>query len=364
MWDYHQPADCLQILTLYAQRPIVEKQARYAMYHPFAEAIASMLCDMPYKITNAIIFNLTLYFMTNLRREPGAFFVFLLFSFVTTLTMSMLFRTMAASSRTLSQALVPAAILILGLVIYTGFTIPTRNMLGWSRWMNYIDPIAYGFESLMVNEFHNRQFLCPDSAFVPSSGAYDSQPLAYRVCSTVGSVSGSRYVQGDDYLNQSFQYYKSHQWRNLGIMFGFMFFFMFTYLTATEYISESKSKGEVLLFRRGHAQPTGSHDVEKSPEVSSAAKTDEASSKEATGAIQRQEAIFQWKDVCYDIKIKGEPRRILDHVDGWVKPGTCTALMVCSYSKRAPRKVLTANVINRVSPVLVRRHFWMCSRPV
>jgi len=31
--------------------------------------------------------------------------------------------------------------------------------------------------------------------------------------------------------------------------------------------------------------------------------------------------------VCYDIKIKGEPRRILDHVDGWVKPGTLTALM-------------------------------------
>ncbi|GFF23501.1 ABC transporter CDR4 [Aspergillus udagawae] len=320
-------SSALEILTLYAQRPIVEKQSRYAMYHPFAEAIASMLCDMPYKIANAIIFNLTLYFMTNLRREPGAFFVFLLFSFVTTLTMSMLFRTMAASSRTLSQALVPAAILILGLVIYTGFTIPTRNMLGWSRWMNYIDPIAYGFESLMVNEFHNRQFLCPDSAFVPSGGAYNNEPLANRICSTVGSVSGSRYVQGDDYLHQSFQYYKSHEWRNLGIMFGFMFFFMFTYLTATEYISESKSKGEVLLFRRGHAKPTGSHDVEKSPEVSSAAKTDESSGKQATGAIQRQEAIFQWKDVCYDIKIKGEPRRILDHVDGWVKPGTCTALM-------------------------------------
>lgn len=28
-----------------------------------------------------------------------------------------------------------------------------------------------------------------------------------------------------------------------------------------------------------------------------------------------------------DIKIKGEPRQLLDHVDGWVKPGTLTALM-------------------------------------
>lgn len=102
-----------QILTLYAQRPIVEKQSRYAMYHPFAEAIASMLTDMPYKIGNAIIFNLTLYFMTNLRRTPGAFFVFLLFSFVTTLTMSMLFRTIAASSRTLSQGMSPDSLISL-----------------------------------------------------------------------------------------------------------------------------------------------------------------------------------------------------------------------------------------------------------
>jgi ABC-type multidrug transport system permease subunit len=63
----------LEILTLYAQRSIVEKHAQYAFYHPSAEAFASMLTDMPYKILNAIVFNITLYFMTNLRREPGSF---------------------------------------------------------------------------------------------------------------------------------------------------------------------------------------------------------------------------------------------------------------------------------------------------
>lgn len=316
-------SSALEILTLYAQRPIVEKQARYAMYHPFAEAVSSMLCDMPYKLTNAVTFNITLYFMTNLRREPGAFFVFLLFSIMTTLVMSMLFRTIAASSRTLSQALVPAAILILGLIIYTGFTIPTPNMLGWSRWMNYIDPIAYGFESLMVNEFHNREFKCQKEMFVPAGPGYMNTPLAHKICSVVGAEAGSGIVQGDDYLHQSFQYYNTHKWRNFGIMIGFMVFFMFTYLSATEYISEAKSKGEVLLFRRGHHAPKAS-DIETNREVSAAAGD---ANGEGTAAIQRQEAIFHWQDVCYDIKIKNENRRILDHVDGWVKPGTCTALM-------------------------------------
>ena len=60
----------LEILTLYAQCPIVEKQSRYAFYHPSAEAFASMLTDMPYKILNAIFFNLT-YVPTRWLSEPA-----------------------------------------------------------------------------------------------------------------------------------------------------------------------------------------------------------------------------------------------------------------------------------------------------
>lgn len=37
-----------------------------------------MLCDIPYKITNCIFFSLVIYFMSNLRREVGPFFFFLL----------------------------------------------------------------------------------------------------------------------------------------------------------------------------------------------------------------------------------------------------------------------------------------------
>jgi ATP-binding cassette, subfamily G (WHITE), member 2, PDR len=114
-------------LTLYAQRPIVEKHTKYAFYHPFAEAFSPMICDLPAKILTSISFNLTIYFMSNLRREPGAFFTFFLFSFVMTLTMSMIFRTIASFSRTLPEAMVPAWFFMLSLIIYTGFAIPTTN---------------------------------------------------------------------------------------------------------------------------------------------------------------------------------------------------------------------------------------------
>ncbi|ETN41430.1 uncharacterized protein HMPREF1541_03366 [Cyphellophora europaea CBS 101466] len=322
----------LEILTLYAQRPIVEKHQRYALYHPSAEAFASMLTDMPYKICNAITFNLVIYFMTNLRRTPQAFFFFLLISFMLTLVMSMMFRTIASVSRSLSQALAPAAILILAIVIYTGFAIPTTYMLGWSRWINYIDPVAYGFEALMINEFSNRMFPC--ASYIPSNNGfdlgYDDGSLANRVCTTIGSVVGQPEVSGDAYIGSLYRYTSSHRWRNFGILWVFLIGLMCCYLAAAEVVSAKKSKGEVLVFRRGHIPPAAKamiNDDESGSGNNVVTEKQEVRKQDISNLIQKQTAIFQWSNVCYDIKIKKEERRILDHVDGWVKPGTLTALM-------------------------------------
>lgn len=198
-------------MTLYEQRPIVEKHSRMALYHPASEAIASMICDIPGKILSSIFFNLAVYFMTNLRREPGSFFLYFLFSFVCTMSMSMIFRTIGSSSRTISQAMAPAALIILALIIYTGFVIPPRDMVVWFRWINYINPIAYAFENLMVNEFDGRSFPC--TLFIPSGSGYENATGLERICSTKGAVAGSAVVDGSLYLSTSFEYYRSHVWR-------------------------------------------------------------------------------------------------------------------------------------------------------
>ena len=206
------------MLTLYAQRGIVEKHARYALYHPSAEAFASMLTDMPYKILNAFTFNVPLYFMTNLRREAGPFFFFVLTTFLITMVMSMLFRTIAASSRTLAQAIAPGSLIIVSLMIYSGFALPKPYILGWSEWIFYLDPLSYAFESMMVNEFSNRNFPC--SQFVPSGGAYDQSTGEQRVCSAVGSRPGLPFVVGDNFIESAYHYSNSHKWRYVSTIPG------------------------------------------------------------------------------------------------------------------------------------------------
>lgn len=231
--------------------------------------------------------------------------------------------------------MVPASILILAIVIYAGFTLPINYMLGWSRWINYLNPVAYGFESLMVNEFWGRVFRC--TAFTPSGPGYDQLGGDNRVCQSAGTIPGTDFVSGGDYVALTYQYYHSHKWRNIGIIYGFMLFLLGTYLIASEYISSKKSKGEILVFRRGH-EPLAIKQARQAKgdgENGGTMHLSDAISKEGqdqgiSPVIQRQTAVFHWQDVCYDIKVKGGERRLLDHVDGWIKPGQLTALMGAS----------------------------------
>lgn len=201
----------VQILALYAQRPIVEKHASYAFYHPMSEAMASMICDLPCKILSTLAFNLPLYYMSNLRRDSGHVVIYLLFAFLSTLTMSMIFRTIAQLTRTVAQALTPIALGVVGLIVYTGFVLPTRNMQVWLCWLNYINPIAYSYETLVANEFHHREFVC--ASFVPSGPGYESISDTERTCSVAGATSASSVVSGDAYVEANYGYYYSHTWR-------------------------------------------------------------------------------------------------------------------------------------------------------
>jgi len=57
-----------EIPALYAQRPIVLRHQHAALYHPFIEALALTLVDIPITLITIIIFSIILYFMTGLQR--------------------------------------------------------------------------------------------------------------------------------------------------------------------------------------------------------------------------------------------------------------------------------------------------------
>ena len=335
----------LEILSLYEARPIVEKHRKYALYRPSADALASIISELPVKLLMTMSFNIVYYFMVNLRRTAGNFFFYWLMCALCTLVMSHMFRSIGAVTTTIATAMSLSTVFLLAMIIYAGFVLPIPYILGWSKWIRYINPVTYIFESLMVNEFHGREFEC--GQYIPSGPGFENLPVENKVCTTVGSTPGSTVVQGTEYIKLAYQFYSSHKWRNFGITVAFAVFFLGVYVALTEFNKGAMQKGEIVLFLKGslkkHKRKTAASnkgDIEAGPVAGKLDYQDEAEAvnnekfteKGSTGSVDFPEnrEIFFWRDLTYQVKIKKEDRVILDHVDGWVKPGQITALMGAS----------------------------------
>ena len=322
-----------EIGTQYAQRPIVQRQKTYAMYHPFVDAIASMVAEYPYKLVTVSIFDIVVYFMANLKQEVGAFFIFWLTTYLATLAMSGYFRTLAAVTRKPETAMGLAGVSVMAFAVYTGYVIPRPSMHPWFKWISYLDPLSYAFETLMANEFHGVRAICAN--VIPSGLGFQNVSASNQVCAVTGAKPGQRFVNGDDYIEASFSYYHSHIGRNTGILFAFVCGFIVMFALATEFNSLAADKGEFLIFRRGYEpehvrktlkEQTALVDVEslEGPEVLTEIKTQVS---EVHGLVKSKD-VFTWEGLSYDISLRdGQMRTLLSDISGFVKPGTLTALM-------------------------------------
>ncbi|KAH7142524.1 ABC-2 type transporter-domain-containing protein [Fusarium sp. MPI-SDFR-AT-0072] len=323
--------------NLYKGRSVVRKQASYAFYRPSSDALASVLVDIPVKLVVRTCFNIILYFLSGLATTASQFFIFFLFVFVTTLAMSMVFRTIAAATGTLPQAMAISGFLVLALVTYTGFV-------------------------LLVNQAHGTNYPC--SNLVPPYPNLTRDTFNYPVS---GSVAGETFVNGDAWFETSYDYSYSHLWRNLGIIVGFLFFFLFTYLLASELNVNSSTGPDVLVFLRGRLSSTMAHtdlklkgrdDVERPLVVNSAPI--EGIVNEAT-SMQVDRETFSWRKVSLDVMIKGHWRRLLDNSCGWVKPGSLTALMGVS---GAGKTTLLNALAQRMLSGVIQGEFYVDGRPL
>lgn len=308
-----------EVNKVYALRPVIAKQSAWAFYRPFVEALAGFILDLPIKLAAALCFNTILYFLVGLRVEPGAFFLFFLFNYLAAITMACIFRSIAAATHSAPQALAAASVLMLVIVIYSGFTLPHAWMHPWFGWIKWINPVAFAFEALMVNEFHGREFAC--SEIVP---AYPSPPAGAFVCGIPGAVAGQHTVTGDAYLETKFEYYYTHIWRNLGILLLFTCCFLALYLVATEWNSRSQ---RMQVGPNKLELEKDSCELERGSDSPPSAASLDPTADAQHVALERGRT-FAWRNINYDIPVQGgQTRRLLNDVSGWVQSGTLTALM-------------------------------------
>lgn len=270
--------------------------------------------------------------MANLERTPSQFFISLLLLFTITMCIYALFRAFGAILPSLDAATRVTGVAIQALVVYTGYLIPPSSMRPWFAWIRRIDPLAYGFESLMVNEFYNLAIECIPPFLVPQGAGATTQ---YQSCTLAGSTPGSNIVQGERYVETQYSYNHSHLWRNFGIIIVFFIFFVGVTALGLELQKPNKGGGSQIIFKRGQAPSsvaqamlngTTPEDEETGRKSGDTLQDSEGNSgdEKAEKAVAKNTTIFTWQNVSYTIPYKGGSRTLLRDQQGYVRPGKLT----------------------------------------
>ncbi|KAF2000580.1 ABC multidrug transporter-like protein [Amniculicola lignicola CBS 123094] len=324
-----------EVTDSFAGRPILAKHKNFAFYNPAAFCIAQITADIPILFFQVTIFVVVLYWMTALKATAAAFFTCWFVVYLVTLVMTAFFRMVGAAFPNFDAASKVSGFSVTAFIVYIGYQIAKPEMHPWFIWIYWINPLSYGFESLMANEFSGRTIPCAFSNLIPN---YLPQYLdsAHQACSGVrGALSGATEVRGEDYL-QSLSYSASHIWRNVGILFAWWALYVgLTIFFTLRWDDAAGSTGALLIPRElrkkvkfGPADEETQID-EKGPRPGANDQSDDLpASQEAPGtSLMSNTSIFTWKNLSYVVKTPTGNRTLLDNVHGYVKPGMLGALM-------------------------------------
>ncbi|KAF2749888.1 hypothetical protein M011DRAFT_465546 [Sporormia fimetaria CBS 119925] len=363
-----------ELTAAFESRPILLKHKSFSFYRPAAYAIAQTVVDIPLVLVQVVIFDVVVYFMSNLQRTASQFFISLLLLWAVTMTIYAFFRALGSLVGSLDVATRLTGVAIQALVVYTGYLIPPSKMHPWFSWLRWINPVQYGFEGLMANEFYNLEIECVPPYVVPQLPNANPQ---YQSCALQGSTPGSLTVSGADYIAVAYQYSRSHLWRNLGFICAFFLFFVFLTALGMELQKPNKGGGAVTIYKRGQVPKAVEKELEakvapkdeevgKAPTDSTAYANDEASSdpetkNDAVKGVAKNETIFTWQNVNYTIPYEKGERTLLQDVQGYVKPGRLTALMG---SSGAGKTTLLNTLAQRINFGVITGDFLVDGRPL
>jgi hypothetical protein len=118
-------------------------------------------------------------------------------------------------------------------------------MKPWFSWIRWINPIYYAFEALFINELDGLAVDCaPPQLFPPAPGGPQG-------CAIAGAEPGATELMGQAWGNQALEFYKSHVWRNFGIIIALWLFCLAICVVVIERLPAAGSNKAVLLYKRG-----------------------------------------------------------------------------------------------------------------
>ncbi|KIX03509.1 uncharacterized protein Z518_07062 [Rhinocladiella mackenziei CBS 650.93] len=374
-----------EMTAAFSSKPILLKHKSFSFYRPAAYAIAQTVVDVPLIFIQIMLFNTLIYWMGGLAPTASQFFISCLVLWMCTMVTYSFFRAIPALCRTLDDATRFTGVCIQILVVYTGYLIPPTQMKPWFSWLRRINWLAFGFEGLMANEFTGLTLDCVPPYLVPQGP--HAQPQ-YQSCTLAGSQPGDTFVDGAQYIQTAFEYTRAHLWRNFGLLWAFFIFFLALTAFGMERMKPNSGGGAITVFKRGQGPKqveesiaTGRHEKNPKRDEEAAAvgsdtligekttipdneTSDSTSTKQDESAVKqvaKNETIYTFRNLNYVIPYEKGERKLLQNVQGYVRPGKLTALMGAS---GAGKTTLLNALAQRINFGTVTGEFLVDGRPL
>ncbi|KAF9562319.1 hypothetical protein EC968_005269 [Mortierella alpina] len=324
-------------------RSILYKHKGFAMYRPSAFAIAQICADIPVLVVQVVLYSVVLYFMAGLQQKFVNFLLFCIIIILGGLCMTAFFRMFAAMFATFDSASGVSGVIMLALVLYSGYMIPYQKMHPWFIWIFWINPLAYGFKAIISLEMKGLYFDCGGPGMIPNGPTY--KDINYQVCTLAGSKPGTLLVDGSDYLYSGFRYKTSEIGVNIVAVIGFWLLFVAITCIALERIEFGKGGFSTNVYKKGtklnqpvqgdeesHMVNASAVTVNSAQDIASTQINGSKNSSESNLALRdmAKGSVFAWEKLNYVVPFKADPtgqKQLLTNVAGLVKPGSMTALM-------------------------------------
>lgn len=336
-----------ELMNVFTGRNVIARQQEYALYRPSAVTIARVTMDLVVLLPMVSVFALIMYFMCSLDVVATKFWIYWVFIYITTLAVTSLYRMFASLSPSIDDAVRFSGVTLNLLIIYGGYVIPKPQLTSqyiWFGWINYVNPLAYAFEALAVNEFSNRDLACNPSQLIPHQvlGAPPIDP-AHQGCSLTGSSVDATNIPGSRYLESNYGYERSHLWRNFGVIIALTMLYILVTAVAAEVFNFANAGAGALVFARNKRSKKALNRkmphrpdvevggrIEESSASSRHTEAEDVSKQKALTQITSSQQIFTWENVNYSVPYQGGQKQLLNNVDGYCKPGVMVALMGAS----------------------------------
>jgi hypothetical protein len=152
------------VLSVFSEeKQVFQRELKAGYYSLPAYFFTKVAVELPFQILMPIIMVSIMYFMIGLQKTALKYVIATGFTVLLALCGSAIGMLAACAFDNLAVALMLVPLILLPLMLFSGFFLNTANIPEFCRWIKHLSPIKYGFVGLAKNEFSGLVVCKPDA---------------------------------------------------------------------------------------------------------------------------------------------------------------------------------------------------------